>query len=84
MLLSCFNLHAHHITTPNLIMGTALAYGGLGQTIVGHEEWAGGNTFGATVFASYGGFWLSFSTLYNCSSGSLACRPLLVRLVRVC
>lgn len=63
-LLSCFNLQPRHITTPNLILGTALGYAGLAQIIVGIEEWAGGNTFGAKVFCSYGGFWLSFATLY--------------------
>jgi succinate-acetate transporter protein len=42
----------------------ALGYGGLVQLIAGIEEWACGNTFGATAFASYGGFWLSFATLY--------------------
>ena len=42
----------------------ALGYGGLVQLIAGIEEWACGNSFGATAFASYGGFWLSFGTLY--------------------
>ena len=42
----------------------ALGYGGLVQLIAGIEEWACGNTFGATAFASYGGFWFSFAALY--------------------
>jgi len=63
-LLSLFNIQARSITTPNIILGMALAYGGLAQFVAGIEEWACGNTFGATAFASYGGFWLSFATLF--------------------
>lgn len=63
-LLSLYNVNARHITTPNVILGMALGYGGLVQLIAGIQEWACGNTFGATAFASYGGFWLSFGTLY--------------------
>ncbi|KAK4686699.1 uncharacterized protein P7C73_g3420, partial [Tremellales sp. Uapishka_1] len=62
--LSMFNVSARGITQPNVILGMALFYGGLGQIIVGIEEFVAGNTFGATAFASYGGFWLSFGTLY--------------------
>ncbi|WWD21087.1 hypothetical protein CI109_105568 [Kwoniella shandongensis] len=63
-LLSLFNVRARGITTPNVILGMALGYGGLAQIIAGIEEWACGNTFGATAFTSYGGFWLSFAVLY--------------------
>jgi len=63
-ILSLFNVRARGITTPNVILGMALGYGGLVQLIAGIEEWACGNTFGATAFSSYGGFWLSFATLY--------------------
>lgn len=59
-----FNVQARGITHPNVILGMALGYGGLVQLIAGIEEWACGNTFGATAFSSYGGFWLSFATLY--------------------
>ncbi|ORY26237.1 GPR1/FUN34/yaaH family-domain-containing protein [Naematelia encephala] len=63
-ILSLYNVQARGITTPNVILGMALGYGGLAQLIAGIEEWACGNTFGATAFASYGGFWISFATLY--------------------
>lgn len=43
-----------------VVFGLALAYGGLGQIIAGLWEFAKGNTFGATAFCSYGGFWLSY------------------------
>ncbi|WRT68950.1 uncharacterized protein IL334_005932 [Kwoniella shivajii] len=71
-LLSLFNVSARGVTVPNVIMGMALGYGGLVQLIAGIEEWACGNTFGATAFSSYGGFWISFSTLYIPQFGVVA------------
>lgn len=44
-----------------LVIGCALAYGGLGQIIAGVWDFKNGNTFGGTAFSSYGGFWLSFA-----------------------
>ena len=41
-------------------LGLALAYGGIAQFAAGLWEFAKGNTFGATAFCSYGGFWISF------------------------
>jgi uncharacterized protein len=46
-----------------VVFGLALAYGGLGQLLAGMWEFRKGNTFGATAFASYGAFWLSFWAL---------------------
>ena len=43
-----------------VVFGLALAYGGIGQFAAGMWEFAKGNTFGATAFASYGAFWVSF------------------------
>jgi succinate-acetate transporter protein len=62
--LSMYNVQARGVTTPNVILGMALAYGGLCQLLAGMWEFAAGNTFGATAFSSYGGFWLSFGVLY--------------------
>jgi succinate-acetate transporter protein len=42
------------------VLGPAMFYGGLGQLIAGIWEFANKNTFGATAFCSYGGFWLAF------------------------
>lgn len=39
-------------------LGYALAYGGLVQILAGMWEFRNRNVFGATAFASYGGFWL--------------------------
>ena len=48
------------VTVEPVVFGLALAYGGLAQLAAGMWEFAKGNTFGATAFASYGGFWISF------------------------
>ncbi|HEY8319752.1 MAG TPA: acetate uptake transporter [Amnibacterium sp.] len=42
------------------VLGLAAFYGGLGQIIAGIWEFANKNTFGATAFCTYGGFWLAF------------------------
>jgi succinate-acetate transporter protein len=43
-----------------IVIGLALFYGGLVQIIAGVQEFRQGNTFGATAFCSYGGFWMAF------------------------
>src|SRR3954451_12763484 len=43
-----------------VVLGLALAYGGLAQLLAGMWEFRTGNTFGATAFTSFGAFWLSF------------------------
>jgi uncharacterized protein len=39
-------------------LGYAFAYGGLAQLLAGMWEFRNRNVFGATAFASYGGFWI--------------------------
>ena len=46
-----------------LVIGLALFYGGIAQLLAGMWEFRTGNTFGATAFASYGAFWLSFAAI---------------------
>jgi succinate-acetate transporter protein len=41
------------------VLGLALFYGGLAQLLAGMWEFRTGNTFGATAFSSYGGFWIA-------------------------
>jgi succinate-acetate transporter protein len=43
-----------------IVVGLAIFYGGLVQLLAGLQEFKAGNTFGATAFCSYGGFWLAF------------------------
>ncbi len=49
----------------SIVIGLALFYGGVVQILAGLQEFRQGNTFGATAFCSYGGFWmaLGFSLL---------------------
>ena len=39
-------------------LGYAFAYGGLAQLLAGMWEFRNRNVFGATAFATYGGFWI--------------------------
>ena len=53
------------ISAPNIVLGLALFYGGLVQLIAGVQEFRAGNTFGATAFCSYGGFWLAIGVTFT-------------------
>jgi len=46
-----------------VVLGLALAYGGIAQLLAGMWEFRVGNTFGAVAFTSYGAFWISFFVL---------------------
>ncbi|KAJ5688677.1 hypothetical protein N7462_003069 [Penicillium macrosclerotiorum] len=63
-MLGCIQMNVKGITKPNMIVGPALAYGGLVQLLAGMWEMAIGNTFGATVLSSYGGFWISTAIIF--------------------
>jgi len=60
---SLINVHADGVAVPNIVVGMALAVGGLCQLLAGMWEFACGNSLGATVFSSYGGFWLSYAAI---------------------
>ena len=62
-LLSLVNAKIIPASTEPVVFGLALAYGGIGQFLAGIWEFRKGNTFGATAFASYGCFWISFWAL---------------------
>jgi len=59
-LLSLVNAGFMPVEAEPVVLGVALAYGGLAQLLAGMWEFRKGNVFGATVFTSYGAFWLSF------------------------
>jgi len=61
---SLFNINARGIHNGSMVLLFAVFYGGIMQTFVGMWEMFLGNTFGATVFATYGGFNLSYGALY--------------------
>ena len=46
-----------------VVLGLALAYGGLAQLLAGMWEFRTGNTFGAVAFTSFGAFWISYWAL---------------------
>ncbi|KAL0090769.1 GPR1/FUN34/yaaH family-domain-containing protein [Phycomyces blakesleeanus] len=48
----------------NVVVGLAAFYGGVVQLLAGMWEFRTGNTFGATAFSSYGGFWLSYAAIF--------------------
>ena len=48
-----------------VVLGLALAYGGIAQLLAGIWEFRTGNTFGAVAFSSYGAFWISFFFLVS-------------------
>lgn len=54
-----------------VVLGLALAYGGLAQFCAGMWEFKRNNVFGATAFTSYGAFWLSFALLITLYVGKL-------------
>jgi succinate-acetate transporter protein len=54
-----------------VVLGVALAYGGLAQLLAGMWEFRTGNTFGAVAFSSYGAFWISFWALVAFFAGDI-------------
>jgi uncharacterized protein len=55
-----------------VVIGLALFYGGLVQLVAGIQEFRQGNTFGATAFCSYAGFWLALGVVLLPGTGILA------------
>jgi succinate-acetate transporter protein len=54
-----------------VVVGLALAYGGVAQFCAGMWEFSRNNTFGATAFTSYGAFWISFALLLTFYVGKI-------------
>ena len=61
--LSMFNSNLVNEKGLPVVLGLALAYGGIVQLLAGMWEFRTGNTFGAVAFCSFGGFWISFWAL---------------------
>jgi uncharacterized protein len=62
-ILSMFNAGLVAKSAEPVVLGVALAYGGIAQLLAGMWEFRTGNTFGALAFTSYGAFWISFWAL---------------------
>jgi succinate-acetate transporter protein len=54
-----------------VVLGLALAYGGIAQLLAGMWEFRTGNTFGAVAFTSFGAFWISYWLLVTFNVGDL-------------
>ena len=48
LVLSLYNVHARHVTVPNVVVGMALFYGGLAELLAGMWGFAAGSTLAAT------------------------------------
>jgi succinate-acetate transporter protein len=69
--LSMFKANLVGIGGEPVVLGLALAYGGLAQLLAGMWEFRTGNTFGAVAFTSYGAFWISFFILVEVDAAKL-------------
>jgi uncharacterized protein len=54
--LSMFNANIVSDAGEPVVLGLALAYGGIAQLLAGMWEFRTGNTFGAVAFSSFGAF----------------------------
>ena len=61
--LSMFNANLVSRAGEPVVLGLALAYGGLAQFAAGMWSFRRGDTFAALAFTSYGAFWLSYWAL---------------------
>lgn len=66
---SLYNVNTRGVNTPNVIVGMAIFTGGLAMILAGMWEFPRGNHFGATMFTSYGAFWISYATILIPASG---------------
>jgi succinate-acetate transporter protein len=60
MILSLMNSNLVSAKGIGVVLGLAIAYGGVAQLLAGMWEFRTGNTFGAVAFSSFGAFWISF------------------------
>lgn len=61
--LSIINFQTKDVTSAAIVIGPAMAYGGLCQLLGGMWEFPNGNTFGGWALSSYGGFWISIGII---------------------
>jgi uncharacterized protein len=69
--LSMFNSHLVSSAGEPVVLGVALAYGGIAQLLAGMWEFRTGNTFGAVAFSSFGAFWISYFVLVTFNAGNI-------------
>ncbi|KAF9000782.1 hypothetical protein BDZ89DRAFT_1147171 [Hymenopellis radicata] len=71
-LISLYNCRASGVIVPNVVVGMALAIGGLGELIAGIFEFIRGSTYTGTLFLFYTGFWLSYAAILLPDTGIIA------------
>src|SRR3954447_24854375 len=69
--LSMFNADLVNKAGEPVVLGLALAYGGIAQLLAGMWEFRTGNTFGAVAFSSFGAFWISYWALVTFFADSI-------------
>jgi hypothetical protein len=69
--LSMFNADLVNKGGEPVVLGLALAYGGIAQLLAGMWEFRTGNTFGAVAFTSFAAFWISFWALVTFFESSI-------------
>jgi succinate-acetate transporter protein len=69
--LSMFNADLVNKAGEPVVLGLALAYGGIAQLLAGMWEFRTGNTFGAVAFSSFGAFWISYWALVTFFVGDI-------------
>jgi uncharacterized protein len=69
--LSMFNSNIVSSGGEPVVLGLALAYGGIAQLLAGMWEFRTGNTFGAVAFSSFGAFWISYFVLVMFNAGDI-------------
>jgi uncharacterized protein len=74
-LLSAFNAGWMTHSSGLAWLGYAFAYGGLCQLLAGMWEFRNRNVFGATAFASYGGFWIGLFFYFQFVGAKLLAHP---------
>jgi len=63
LVLSVFNAGLLNRSSLPVVLGVAVAYGGIAELLAGMWEFRRGNAFGAMAFGSFGAFWLSYWAL---------------------
>jgi len=69
MLWGFYIVRARGITETSFFVGMALSVGGIVQFLAGMWEFRTGNTFAATQFSMFGGFWFAVGLLYLPGTG---------------
>ncbi|KAF9050670.1 hypothetical protein BDZ89DRAFT_977541 [Hymenopellis radicata] len=69
---SLYNCRASGVTVPNVIVGEALAIGGLGLFVAGVFEFIRGSLYTGTLFLFFTGFWLSYAAILLPDTGIAA------------